>query len=59
VALRLAVILCVALGFFGLGLEISHGTHALYEHWYCLTPLVVIVIAALLGVVDFRGRSTA
>jgi hypothetical protein len=57
VTLRLAVILCVALGFFGLGLEISHGTRALYEHWYCITPLIVIAIAALLGLIDVRRHS--
>jgi hypothetical protein len=57
VILRLAVILCVALGFFGLGLEISHGPHALYEHWYCVTPLVVIAIAMLLGLIEVRRHS--
>jgi hypothetical protein len=54
VFLRLALLVCVALGFFGLGLELSHGMHALYGHWYCVTPLVVIALGVLLGVFDFR-----
>jgi hypothetical protein len=54
VALRLAVIACVALGFFGVGLEASHGAHALYEHWYCVTPVLVIGIGVVLAVFDVR-----
>jgi hypothetical protein len=57
VAMRLAFAFCLALGFFGLGYEASHGPHALYEHWYCLSPLIVIAIGALLGLFDYRrGR---
>ena len=56
-AMRLAFALCLALGFFGLGYEASHGAHALYEHWYCVLPLIVIAMGALLGVFDYRrGR---
>src|SRR5262249_17404932 len=54
VVLRLAVIVCVALGSFGVGLEASRGTHALYEHWYCVTPLLVIGAGVVLAVLDFR-----
>jgi len=32
------------LGVFGVGFENSHGVHALYEHWWCVTPLVVIAL---------------
>jgi hypothetical protein len=57
VAMRLAFVFCLALGFFGLGYEASHGAHALYEHWYCVLPLIVIAMGALLGVFDYRrGR---
>jgi hypothetical protein len=52
--LRLACVVSVALGCFGLGLEVSHGAHALYEHWYCLTPVVVIALGAVAGVFDYR-----
>ena len=56
-AMRLAFALCLALGFFGLGYEASHGAHALYEHWYCASPVIVIVVGALLGLFDYRrGR---
>jgi hypothetical protein len=59
VVLRVALIVCLALGFFGLGFEASHGPHALYQHWYCMTPFVVIGIAVLLGVLDVRRSHVA
>ena len=34
----------VLLGVFGAGLEGSHGLGAFWEHWWCPTPLVVIVL---------------
>lgn len=43
VALALGATL-VLLGVFGVGFESSHGLHALYEHWWCVTPLVVIAL---------------
>ena len=58
-AMRLAFALCLALGFFGLGYEASHGAHALYEHWYCASPVIVIVVGALLGLFDYRGGRPA
>ena len=57
--LRLALLACVALGFLGLGFEASHGFDALYEHWYCATPFVVIGIGVLLGVFDVRRSRIA
>ena len=32
----------VLLGVLGTGFETSHGVGALYEHWWCTTPMVVI-----------------
>lgn len=34
----------VVLGVFGVGYESGNGVNALYEHWWCLTPFVVIVL---------------
>jgi drug/metabolite transporter (DMT)-like permease len=34
----------VLLGVFGVGFESGHGLDALYEHWWCVTPLAVIVL---------------
>lgn len=42
--LRLGRAALVLLGVFGVGFENSHGVHALYEHWWCVTPLVVIAL---------------
>ena len=54
-ALRLVVFLCVAVGFFGVGYEAAHGAHALYEHWYCLSPIAVLGLGGLLRFLG-RGR---
>ena len=42
----------VLLGVFVVGRESSHGLGAFYEHWWCPTPLVVIVlgVAAILTI---------
>jgi hypothetical protein len=34
----------VVLGVLGAGYESSHGLRALWEHWWCATPLVVIAL---------------
>jgi hypothetical protein len=34
------------LGVFGAGFEGSHGIGAFWEHWWCPTPLAVIVLGA-------------
>jgi hypothetical protein len=34
----------VLLGVFGVGLESGNGIAALWEHWWCPTPLAVIVL---------------
>jgi hypothetical protein len=34
----------VLLGVFGVGFESGHGLDAFYEHWWCVTPLVAIVL---------------
>jgi hypothetical protein len=52
----LGCVVCLALGFFDLGFEASHGVHALYELWYCITPVIIIGIGPLLGAFDVRCR---
>lgn len=34
----------VLLGVFGAGYEGGHGLTAFWEHWWCPTPIVVIVL---------------
>ena len=40
----------VLLGVYGVGFESGNGLDALWEHWWCTTPLAVIVlgVAALI-----------
>jgi protein-S-isoprenylcysteine O-methyltransferase Ste14 len=44
----------VLLGVFGVGFESGHGLDALYEHWWCLTPLVVIVLGLTSVITAYR-----
>jgi hypothetical protein len=45
--LRFALLVCLVLGVFWLGRESAHGVHALYEHWWCPAPIVLIGVAVL------------
>jgi hypothetical protein len=49
----------VLLGVFGVGYESGHGLHALYEHWWCVTPLIVIGLGAASGITAHRLGRTA
>jgi hypothetical protein len=51
----------VLLGVFGAGFESGHGLHALYEHWWCVSPLVVIALGVASVVTGYRleRQSTA
>ena len=58
VARRAAFVLS-ALGFFGVGYEVSGGgVSGMWEHWYCATPLVVLAGALALWTTD-RWRTRA
>jgi hypothetical protein len=48
----------VLLGVFGAGFEGSHGLEAFWEHWWCPTPLVVLVLGLAGMTAAYRlGRS--
>lgn len=49
----------VLLGVFFVGRESSHGLGAFYEHWWCPTPLVVIVLGMATILTIHRLNSTA
>ena len=44
----------VLLGVYGTGLESGHGLAAFWEHWWCPTPLVVIVLGIASVVTAYR-----
>lgn len=49
-----------ALGFFGVGYEVSGGgVHGMWEHWYCATPLVALAAALALWAAGVRRRAAA
>lgn len=45
-------------GLFWAGRESTHGIHAFWEHWWCILPVVSVVIGAV-GVVLSRRPSPA
>jgi hypothetical protein len=49
----------VLLGVFGTAFESSHGLGALWEHWWCTTPLIVIALGIGSVVTAHRVTSTA
>ena len=49
----------VLLGVLGAGFETSRGLGALWEHWWCTTPLVVIALGIASVVTAQRMRSAA
>jgi hypothetical protein len=49
----------VLLGLLGAGFESSHGLGALWEHWWCATPLVVIALGIASVVTAHRMGSPA
>ena len=52
-SVRLAAFVLSALGFFGVGYEVSGGgISGMWEHWYCATPLVVLAGALALWMTD-------
>ena len=54
---RLSAFVLSAVGFFGVGYEVSGGgISGMWEHWYCATPLVVLAGALALWMTD-RLRS--
>ena len=56
-AVRPVAFVLSALGFFGVGYEVSGaGVSGMWEHWYCATPLVVLGAALALWMTD-RGRA--
>jgi len=44
----------VLLGVYGAGLESGHGLAALWDHWWCPTPLVVIVLGIASVITAYR-----
>jgi hypothetical protein len=44
----------VLLGVYGTGLESGHGLAAFWEHWWCPTPLVVIVLGIASVITAYR-----
>ena len=51
-------VLLVLVGLFWAGRESTHGIHAFWEHWWCILPVVSVVIGAV-GVVLSRRPSPA
>jgi hypothetical protein len=49
----------VILGVFWVGRESSHGIGALWEHWWCPTPLVVIALGVIATLVAAHQRTSA
>jgi len=54
---RLLGAVLVLLGVFWTGRESSHGLTALWEHWWCPIPLVLIVLGVA-GAITFHRRPT-
>ncbi len=50
-------VVLVVLGLFWTGRESSHGIHALWEHWWCILPVVALVLGVV-GVLLTRSRIT-
>jgi len=46
----------VLLGAFWTGRESSHGLTALWEHWWCPIPLVLIVLGLASAITSHRAR---
>jgi hypothetical protein len=44
----------VLLGVYGTGLESGHGLGAFWEHWWCPTPLVVLVLGIASFITAYR-----
>lgn len=53
---RLLAPVFVLLGVFWTGRESSHGLTALWEHWWCPLPLVLIVLGAAGAITSRRSR---
>jgi hypothetical protein len=49
----------IVLGVFWVGRESTHGIGALWEHWWCPTPLVVIVLGVIAAAMAARHRTSA
>ena len=57
---RVGAFVLSALGFFGVGYEVAGGgVDGLWEHWYCATPLIVLVAALLLWIASRARRQLA
>jgi len=56
---RLLGAVLVLLGVFWTGRESSHGLTALWEHWWCPIPLVLIVLGVASAITFHRRRPTS
>jgi hypothetical protein len=49
----------IVLGVFWVGRESTHGIGALWEHWWCPMPLVVIFLGLIASLAAARHRTSA
>lgn len=53
---NVAAFVLAAIGFFGIGYEVSRGVDVLWEHWYCPAPIAMLFVAGAVWMVGARER---